>query len=98
MKDVGEGDCKALRIGHRTRIGLIKVVVAIELQFVERMGNPGSGVGGFIRVVVGWIVTSFLPPGHNSSSRHPAWPSWAAKAVTGPLFAIAVYCQIERRP
>ena len=83
IEDVGDGDRKALPIGHRARIGLIKRTEAIKLQLVERMGGLGCGVGGFIRVVVGVDRHRFLASGPVSSARQPARPSWAAKAVTG---------------
>ncbi len=90
IEDVGDGDREALSIGHRAWIGLVKGAVAIELQLVERMGGLGCGVGGFIRVVVGVDRHRFLPPGLNSSARHPARPSWAAKPSRGtPLHPLS---------
>ena len=83
IENVCDGDRKALPIWHRARIGLIKGAVAVKLQLVERMGGLGCGVGGFIRVVVSVDRHLFLASGPVSSARHPARPSWAAKAVTG---------------
>ncbi len=83
VEDVGDGDREALPIGHRARIRLVKGAIAVELELVERMGGLGCAMDGFIRVVVGVDRHRFLPPGLNSSARHPARPSWAAKAVTG---------------
>lgn len=46
VEDVGDGNRKALRIGHRARIGFVEGAVAVELQLFERMGGLGNGVGG----------------------------------------------------
>ena len=63
VEDVGDGDRKALPIGHRARIRLVKGAVAVELQLVERMGGLGCSVGGFIGVVVGVDRHRFLASG-----------------------------------
>jgi hypothetical protein len=83
IKDVCDGDRKALPVRHRAWIGLIKGPEAVQLKLIERMGGLGCGVGGFISIVVGLGRHGSLASGPVLSARHPARPSWAAEAVTG---------------